>query len=411
MREMAAEEIRTGGHIEPELQLIVSACLGTSLAEALIAGEQGRIDWGRVRELSAYHRVDALLFDRLSKGATSGVPPAVLADLRQAHRVQVLGYLQKCAESARICGRLRDAGVEAILLKGCTVAERFYRPAPSLRSFIDIDLLVAPEKLAQADRVLREMGYDRTKPPIGLPRDVEAVHHDISMHYLYQSERTQHPIELHHRLMAEKAELGIPFDDLYEGSIEIDLGPGKVRALGDAHALAYYCHHGAGHAYERVKWLADIARVVAHMDISRIAEASAIATRYNCRRSVDLTLAVLKRIGGVSPPPGLQRSADVPAGMLKHVLARMSTPRHLGRLRIRDIADLAAQLRYSLRLTQSWRSRGQRVVRFLVQPDDLARLRLSRRWLWVYALLGWPLALWRFASRTVSPQDGASGRS
>jgi hypothetical protein len=58
-----------------------------------------------------------------------------------------------------VISRLAEAGVRAILLKGASFRDLFF-DAGELRSYTDVDLLIAPVDLAPAGRVLAELGYE-----------------------------------------------------------------------------------------------------------------------------------------------------------------------------------------------------------------------------------------------------------
>ena len=60
--------------------------------------------------------------------------------------------------STECLGHLRDAGVEAVTLKGPALAVRFWGDA-ALRQSTDVDLLIAPAELAPAIRALEAGGY------------------------------------------------------------------------------------------------------------------------------------------------------------------------------------------------------------------------------------------------------------
>src|ERR687893_43534 len=64
------------------------------------------------------------------------------------------------AVSAEVLDALRAAHVPTILLKGPSVAEWLYHQGPG-RSYLDTDVLVAPPALADAERVLAELGFQQ----------------------------------------------------------------------------------------------------------------------------------------------------------------------------------------------------------------------------------------------------------
>jgi hypothetical protein len=73
------------------------------------------------------------------------------------------------AATVDVSAALEAASVEALLLKGATTVDWLYRNADQ-RTYLDCDLLVAPEQRQRAERVLEQCGYhrhfdDRRMPP------------------------------------------------------------------------------------------------------------------------------------------------------------------------------------------------------------------------------------------------------
>ena len=63
------------------------------------------------------------------------------------------------AVAAQVLAAFRQAGVEALLLKGRALAILLYR-AGEQRDYSDVDLLVAPHALDAAEATLRGLGYE-----------------------------------------------------------------------------------------------------------------------------------------------------------------------------------------------------------------------------------------------------------
>lgn len=61
--------------------------------------------------------------------------------------------------TGRVVQRMRERGVESLLLKGPAIARWLYADDPGARRYIDADLLVAPNALGAAERALAELGF------------------------------------------------------------------------------------------------------------------------------------------------------------------------------------------------------------------------------------------------------------
>jgi hypothetical protein len=64
-----------------------------------------------------------------------------------------------------VVGRLRERELEPILLKGPAIVRWLYPDDPGARTYIDADLLVAPDKLRLAERVLAQLEFEVEELP------------------------------------------------------------------------------------------------------------------------------------------------------------------------------------------------------------------------------------------------------
>jgi hypothetical protein len=94
-------------------------------------------------------------YDRLVSATASRPPDQLLAVARSLSVDHV---------TAEVVRSLRDAGVRPILLKGPTIARALYDDG-SPRSYVDTDLLVAPERVPLAEHVLATLGFECLTSP------------------------------------------------------------------------------------------------------------------------------------------------------------------------------------------------------------------------------------------------------
>jgi hypothetical protein len=84
-------------------------------------------------------------------------------------RLQVVGArLRIDAGTADVVEGFEHAGVQALLLKGASIATWLY-PDRTQRPYLDCDLLVAPAQFAKAEDVLSAMGYESLLGEMGMP--------------------------------------------------------------------------------------------------------------------------------------------------------------------------------------------------------------------------------------------------
>ncbi len=85
---------------------------------------------------------------------SEGEDDAAASGLRAAYRSQVLQNAVREREIEDVFGRLREAGVEALLVKGWAAARAY--PAEGLRPFGDIDVCVRPGQVARAAAAIEQ---------------------------------------------------------------------------------------------------------------------------------------------------------------------------------------------------------------------------------------------------------------
>jgi hypothetical protein len=86
------------------------------------------------------------------------VPNDVLSRLAAHHRKNLMLELRRAADLKRIEGALTAAGIGFLILKGPVLAATVY-PEAAARTMIDLDLLLAEERLDAAMTALERVGY------------------------------------------------------------------------------------------------------------------------------------------------------------------------------------------------------------------------------------------------------------
>lgn len=362
------------------------------------------LDWDGVAHLAARHRVEGLVAAEAA-GAPS-LPPAARQRFDELRRVRALVYLAQLAETARLSRDLEDAGIACLALKGCALAETHYAPSPELRTALDVDILVDPRDFGQADRLLREAGYVRTSPGFEPPAASESMVRRLVNAYEYDHAVSGLKVELHHRLLPNPYVLAVPFRELLDGSVEVAIGTGRVRALAGAPLIAYLCAHAAGHAFFRLKWLADIHRAFLACGGERIASTLDRARAWGCGRAVLAALALHERLaGGIGVAVDARKRRLAP--LVTHCMREILRPERAAGHRLGDVPDDLNAALYGMRLAEDWPARLFPLLRLLTHPDDTRVLGLGSEWALLYAILGRPLAACRLVGRTLGSQGAA----
>jgi hypothetical protein len=281
-----------------------------ALSDRLV-GREGRLTADLIA--AAYrHRVHLLVAASLSPQERADPETATLVrELRTA-----AAFDGRSAEAiAAVLEALASAGVDALLMKGAGLAHTVYA-APYLRARVDTDLLVEPEALEEAERVLAAAGWCR---PVERETELTAA----QRHYT----RSGMPgpaahIDLHWRIANPVLfAAAVSFAELRSRAMPVPgLGP-HARTLGLSDALLLACIHRVAHHHDEVQlaWLWDIHLLIQrasrddHEAFVRIAGRERMCAV--CLRGVELTdeyfgtpgapalAQALRQVGGAHEEP------------------------------------------------------------------------------------------------------------
>lgn len=114
-------------------------------------------EWGQLVQVARRTNLVTLLHDQMKQIDVQ--PPEYLQNgLRDHLRQATMAALQKRAELARVLTDLNDSGIIPILFKGAVLAHTVY-PIYTHRPMGDIDLWISRQNMAQAQAVLKSIGY------------------------------------------------------------------------------------------------------------------------------------------------------------------------------------------------------------------------------------------------------------
>lgn len=159
----------------------------------------------------------------------------------------------------KITDLLGDNGVEFIPLKGPILSQRLYGD-PTIRIYHDIDLLINKNEISKAisllqgnDFVINEMSY--WSEDQNVQKMFEALNNHVSLIH----KKTGIILEIHWSLS-----LYLPINDstskkiVKENTVDFVAFNRKYKILSPELEFIYLAIHGTSHAWQRIKWVADI---------------------------------------------------------------------------------------------------------------------------------------------------------
>ena len=283
----------------PEFELIC-ACAGTHVqpVRAARAGSlvEAGVDWREFQRLAEHHGVLPLMARNLTASA-SNVPTEVVSALRSAFTTNLQRNLWFTGETVRIVDRLRSCGIKAVPYKGAVLAESVYGDV-ALRSFGDMDFLIAPCDFLRAKGALAEIGYSPSK---ALTSAEERFWLRKGYECSFDGEAGKYLVELQWRLLPHTYAVKLRTEDLLDRSREALLGGSTVSILSPEDALLVLCLHAAKHLWMRLIWVCDIAETMRTQTIDYEAVA-ARAQALGVSRIVALSLWLANTLLGSAIP-------------------------------------------------------------------------------------------------------------
>ncbi|MFK4437019.1 hypothetical protein ABIA61_002365 [Paenibacillus sp. RC21] len=230
----------------------------TSRLDAVHAAYLYGFDWTRLLRLAEHHRVVPAVYLQLKRINHPAIPAELLRNLQAQYHRNTLRMLHLQAEAGRVTRLLMNHGIRVLMLKGPALAQQLYGDV-SLRTSKDVDLLIAPDDMDQAEHWMREAGYVSKSGEARVLGSWKWKDHHAS--FLHPHKRVE--IELHWRLQPDAG--GEPsFDELWDHrqmSEATATGAPCMYTLGSEHQFLYLSAHGARHGWFRLRWLVDIDRL------------------------------------------------------------------------------------------------------------------------------------------------------
>jgi hypothetical protein len=175
------------------------------------------------------------------------------------------------AVAVEVVREFRRHGIEPILLKGRSIADRLYAGAAE-RTYVDVDLLVAPTDHRRAGGLLEGLGFSDV---LAGARRSERPKHAVT----YARTVDGAAVDLHRTLPAAAAEPAVVWRALRERVRPLRVGSESLSALDDTGLMVHIAMHAAESGRHVAKPMADLARALAAFDASTIDSAADLAAQ------------------------------------------------------------------------------------------------------------------------------------
>jgi Uncharacterised nucleotidyltransferase len=296
-----------GGRLAVPRRAVVGRVLVDCLRAGRVAGVPSLVEfasrYGSVAPLVAHadrHGVAGCLWQAVRGSGVSGVDGA--DELRELAAAATVTHLRMLSEVDMVARALGAAGIGWLVLKGPVLAGALY-PRPDLRSYVDLDLLVAPADFGAAVRALEAAGCRVFERNWSLARE-----RMLGELRLFTPAGTV--LDLHWHLIADRAARALfPIDlaAVRARARTVLLGGRVVSTMDAADTVVHLALHAALAGGHRLLWLTDLEQAL-RTDRPEWTELGARAGSWGAAPALALMLDRAARVLGVPVPVGFTRA-------------------------------------------------------------------------------------------------------
>lgn len=350
------------------------------------------IEWNALLDRARFHGLSPLLHAALDIRPRTDTPSEILETLTDVHRSSALATAAKYHELDALLPALASAALPCIVLKGAALAKWLY-PAPDLRPFGDVDLLVQAHDAPRLRKLLETRGYRASGELAEGFRD--AYYSEMAF---AQNAPPHLALDAHWHLFVPlyfRARMDTQW--FWERTIAFRPGMQPARILHPTAQLIHLTVHASlNHQHApRLLWLYDLALLLTkHSAEIDWDAAAAFARASQVTRSVSDMLAQTEQWWGVAAPaPFLQTLRNTRVGWEERIaFALTAAPRNEARVLSDALAARGGRnkLRYAARhllpdaayMTQHYRIRRRALL-----PYYYARRVLESGWKFARSVL------------------------
>lgn len=221
-------------------------------------------------DVAAAHRVTPALTRYVA--GLPGTPAALATRLRSARTEQVVRHLTTLGDLGPLGAALDDAGIAWVVVKGPVAAATLW-PAPDMRDYLDLDVVVDPRRLGDVIELLLGLGAEQLDVNWGLIRRQMRAELTFLLPRGTVLDLHWHPVNG----APLRRALGWDVLGLLDRRRLVEVGSLRVPTLDPADTAVHMAYHAVHSGGYRLLWLADVAFALAAADpddVVRRAEAA-----------------------------------------------------------------------------------------------------------------------------------------
>jgi hypothetical protein len=265
--------------------------------------------WGVTLRTADWHRLSPILFSHLEPRRDAPAP--VRSALERAYLASSARMMFLSEAQQRVLDALIAADVPALLLKGAALVETVY-PDPAQREMLDLDILVPPDRIAEASQALALLGYRPIETTDASERTSTQLEPDLHHGPALVGEERLLAVELHHHLTLPAEGHRFRIEDVWDRARPSARGRHLLPSPEDLmlHVALHFTRNRIGGNYDRrqtggaLAQICDMARIVEREQLQWGALADSART-YGLDTRVFLALFAARELGVAVPEEAL----------------------------------------------------------------------------------------------------------
>ncbi len=351
----------SGTTLDAEWQLLLAACsdrCGSEKSASLRMLLQQPVRWQALLALADHHGVQPILFQAV-QSFKDAVPPAEMQALEQSLQTNVHKSLLLARELIRIVDHLSSLNLEVMPYKGLALAELIYHDI-ALRQSGDIDLLIRTDDFPRIRDAVRELGYI---PQTHFSEAEERAYLKSGYECAFDGAAGRNLLEVQWAIQPRFYAVDFDMYGLFQRAVTVTVAGRPMKTPSPADLLVVLSAHAAKHAWSRLVWLCDIARLASAPDLPWDSIESE-ARRLGTVRIVCVSLLLAKRLFGAAMPARAERLAAADSAS---VLLAQEIQTRITRDAAMDV-ESAAYFRLMMRLRERRADRVRFLQRLIFTP-------------------------------------------
>lgn len=282
------------------------------------------VDQALLVHLAEAHGVRPQLIRCLAGLAWEFVGDEQRSDLEQFQHRHLLRTLNLAQELLRLSSQFAQCGIACCAFKGPVLALALYDGLAD-REYIDLDFMVAEQRMVEAERLLLASGYRCPDGDSTFRRAFLAGQRQ----YTFVRDSDGLVVDLHWDFTGRHVPFPLTAASAWNDLRRLSMGEHDVLTLSDENRALVLAGHGTKEAWRQLKWISDFARVVWRSSELDWLEVHRRARREGCGGAVLLACAMAKQVLDVAVPhalAGLVAKSDRVLGRAHSLAGQLQLP-------------------------------------------------------------------------------------